>query len=153
MYQTIEFNTSYLSEPKHSTYLRTKPAARRYITGNSYNTYQMAKEAIPEKEGYWLMLFDGTGALAHTEKLGSQESGFGEIGVILQTALRHECLSLVLVSFVNDYYQANRKDVVYNLDLIAAACGISMVLLDHLVIEPDGYYSYRDNGLLSYMSN
>ncbi|WP_159451632.1 JAB domain-containing protein [Pedobacter africanus] len=152
MYQAVEFTTSYLNEPKHNYYSR-RPAVRRYITGNSYNTYQMAKEAIPERQGYWLMLFDGTGALAHTEKLGDQTSGFGEIGTILHTALRQECLSIVLVSCANDYYQANRKDLVYNINLIAAACGISMVLLDHIVMEPDGYYSYRDNGLLSYMEN
>jgi DNA repair protein RadC len=113
----------------------------------------MAKTSIPEKEGNWLMLIDDTGAVAHTEKMGNQLSGFGEIGAILQTALRHECLSLILVSHSDDYYRANSTDMRYNVKLIAAACGISMVLLDHLVIEPDGYYSYRDNGLLSYMNN
>lgn len=50
----------------------------------------MAKQAIPEKEGYWLMLFDDIGALAHTEKMGNTEMGFGNIGVILQIALKHE---------------------------------------------------------------
>jgi DNA repair protein RadC len=154
MYQTYQHidSIAYLNEPEH-LYRRTKPATHRYIPGNSYNTYQMAKTAIPEKEGCWLMLIDGTGALAHTEKMGDQASGFGEIGAVLQTALRYECLSLVLVSHCDDYYQANSTDMMYNVKLITAACGISMVLLDHIVMEPDGYYSYRDNGLLSYMSN
>ncbi|WP_159451615.1 JAB domain-containing protein [Pedobacter africanus] len=88
--------------------------------------------------------------MAHTEKLGNDLEGFGDIGVILRTALEHQCLNIVLVNFVDDYYQANRKDVTYNINLIAAAAGISMVLVDHIVMEPDGYYSYRDNGLLNY---
>ena len=37
--------------------------------------------------------------------------------------------------------------------LIIATCGIGIKPLDHIVIEFDGYYSYRDNGLLTYLEN
>ncbi|SMC44261.1 hypothetical protein SAMN04488524_0433 [Pedobacter africanus] len=55
MYQTIEFSTSYVNEPENIYYSR-KPAPRRYMPGNSYNTYCMVKEAIAFRQGYWLMI-------------------------------------------------------------------------------------------------
>ena len=154
MYTSIAPATYLLNEPNNIYNRRQKPANRQYITGNSYHTYKMAKEVIGAGEsGYWLMAFNGSGTLTHTQKMGDVGSGFGDIKVLLQTALEHECLSIVLVSFTDDYYRPNSTDMMYNIRLIAAACGISMVLLDHIVIELDGYYSYRDNGLLTYLEN
>ncbi|MNL55193.1 hypothetical protein D3C87_1785820 [compost metagenome] len=114
----------------------------------------MAKEVIGVRQsGYWLMAFNGAGTLTHTQKMGNAGAGFGDIKILLQAALAHECLSIVLVSYSDDYYRPNSTDMMYNIRLIAAACGISMVLLDHLAIEFDGYFSYRDNGLLTYLEN
>jgi DNA repair protein RadC len=105
------------------------------------------------QNGYWLLLFAGSDTLKHTQKMGDAGSGFGDIKTLLQTALQYECLSMVLVNYSDDYYQANSRDMKYNINLITAACNISIILLDHLVMEPDGYFSYRDNGLLTYMEN
>ncbi|MBB5441326.1 hypothetical protein HDC92_005034 [Pedobacter sp. AK017] len=154
MYTSIT-PTAYLLHDTENFYYRSKNSLnRQYIPGNSYHTCKMAKEVIgPGQSGYWLMLFDGSGTLKHTQKMGAAGEGFGEIKNLLQTALQHQCLSMVLVSYTDGYYQANSTDLLYNIRLITAAYGISMVLLDHIVIEFDGYYSYRDNGLLTYLEN
>lgn len=154
MYQISQVTVFQLNEPSNNYYNRKKPGNCKYIVGNSRQTYQIAKHIVEaEKDTYWLLLFDESNALRHAQKIGSVNTGFGNIKTLLQVALRHECLSIVLVSHSRERYMANKTDLLYNIRLISAASGISITLLDHLIIEPDGYYSYRDNGLLSYMSD
>ncbi|WP_316814439.1 JAB domain-containing protein [Pedobacter heparinus] len=115
----------------------------------------MIKEVIGHQKtaGCWILLFDNTSLLKHKQKLGTTPTGFGDPRNVLQLSLQHQCLSMVLVSHSLTPYTASRTDLIYNLNLIAAANNISICLLDHIVTYPEGYYSYRDNGLLTYMRN
>jgi DNA repair protein RadC len=143
-----------LNEP-NNIYYRNKPINNRYIPGHSHNTYRIMINTLgKENDGCWIFLFGNTGTVKYHQKLGDHHDGFGDKKSLLQIALRYECLSIVLVSHSKDNYVANRTDLIYNLTLITAAVGISICLLDHIVIQyGGGYYSYRDNGLLTYIEN
>lgn len=153
MYQKSHISSFLFNEPDNFYYRQKKSSNRQYIAGNSQHTYQMVQEVITAVKDNWLLLLDDTGMLKHSQKTGTARTGFGDIKEVLQTALLHQCLSIVLVSHSKQRYTANKTDLLYNIRLITAANSISITLLDHLVIEPDGYYSYRDNGLLTYMKD
>ncbi|WP_316788331.1 JAB domain-containing protein [Pedobacter frigoris] len=146
--------SSFLFNESDSFYYRSKKSSsHQYIAGNSHNTCKIAKEVIGTAKDNWLLLFDDLGTLKHTQKLGNAKAGFGDIKGVLQITLQHQCLSIVLVSHSKKSYTADKTDLLYNIRLISTANSISITLLDHLVISSEGYYSYRDNGLLTYMTD
>lgn len=131
---------------------RTKnKSLKLYTTGNSSASFRIIKEELAgiEEESYWLFLFDGKGKFQYKRYLGNEKHCLNDHKNILQIALEQQSCSLMLVSNTRKRFvkpaKLSRNSM---LGLVEAANTLSMVILDHIVTHPNGYYSYRDNELL-----
>jgi DNA repair protein RadC len=130
-------------------------AAQHYKQGNAADNRMMVLQELgePETDSYWIFLFSGSGILKHKQKVGDSNSRFGDPRKVLQIALEQESLSIMLVHHslivINE---PSKTDLSYTLRLIESANMLSISILDHLIIHPDGHYSYRDAGHLNYLN-
>ena len=124
---------------------------RLYKPDDSNVSFKIIKAELDDakEESHWIFLFDGQGKLQHKEFMGDASGSFNDHHRILQIALEHHSSSLLLVSRGkkrnNKATKITRSNV---LALIEAANTLSMVILDYIVTDSNGYRSYRDMGWL-----
>ena len=121
-----------------------KNSPDKYLTGSSADTYQMITAELEDitEASWWAFLFNGAGILMNKHQVGDT---MADPRVILQTVLEHQATSFLLVrSTVNRYNQPRASDKAFIQSLIESANMLSLCVLDHLVIHPEGYFSFRD---------
>lgn len=127
------------------------PLQKTYKAGKTPDNYQWIQEILePEEQGRWILLFNSSDHLQDKEKIETEDNTYGDPRTLLQIALESECGSFMLIHKTTTPTQQTTPDELkYILQLKQAANMLSLTILDNLSIHPEGYHSYREQGLLN----
>lgn len=127
------------------------PMQKTYKAGKTPDNYQWIQEILqPEEQGRWILLFNSSGHLQHKEKIETEDETYGDPRALLQITIESECGSFILVHKTTTPEQQTTSDELkYILQLKQVANMLSLTILDQLTIHPEGYNSYREQGLLN----
>jgi DNA repair protein RadC len=119
---------------------------------NSIEAYELIHPLLDTSsaDSFWLFLLDENGKFHHHQKTENDQTNFGDPRTILQIALKKKCFNIILVHQSKALRSSESlKNRTYTQQLIQSANALSIIVQDHIIIHPEGYYSYRDNDLIS----
>lgn len=104
------------------------------------------------EESNWVFLFSNSGMLLHKHQACINENGFEDPSSILKIALEYQAKSLMLVRYtVTRWAFPQREEKDYVIALVESAGMLSIKVLDQMVLYPDGYFSFKDSGLFTFL--
>ena len=128
-----------------------KQGIRRICTFEEAGEYFFPKFVGRENEMVFLMLLDGRGKILYCDAIneGSVNASNIYIRDLVRLAVRYNASSAVLAhNHPSGNDRPSSHDITLTKKVQEAGRVLDITLLDHIVVCPNRYYSFGDNGML-----
>ena len=128
----------------------TEPVSRIRITSSEI-AHQVIRPKLVDlnHEEFWVILLSRSNEVIRSAKIG-QGGVHGTVAdpkVIFKTALENNAPGIILChNHPSGQLRPSTADIRLTRQLIEGAKLLEMVILDHLIVTADGYYSFADEG-------
>ena len=133
-------------------YFKVKWGDKRVLSSSSKaGKYAISLFAGRNYETFFLLCLDSQSRLNHAALL--HEGTLNEVPVyprlVVETALRHKANSVVLVhNHPGGILEPSKADIEVTKRVMKALEGISITVMDHIIVAEDKYVSFAEKGLL-----
>lgn len=117
-------------------------------SSDAYNIIRSSLENL-ETEEFWIIILSRANRVIATECIssGGTTSTVVESKVVMKKALDHLASGLILAhNHPSGNCNPSTQDDTLTQKLSQAAKLLDITVFDHIIVTPDGYYSYADNG-------
>lgn len=109
------------------------------------------KNLIELQEQFWLLLLNRSNEIigAHCMSTGGSTSTIMEVKLIFAIAMKSNASSIIIAhNHPSGNLNPSHSDKEITKKIKSASQFLDIQLLDHVIVTPDGYYSFTDEGTL-----